>query len=171
MFLIGDTESDGLLSSATNIWCASFYDTEKDITFRFYPLEDFGYLKGPANVRDFYIESVIEFLCNRIIQNNFYLVGHNFITHDVPLFEKIYGLMLPKEKIIDTLILSKMFFPDIKGHKQPHSLEAWGERFGIEKPYHEDWTRFSPEMLNRNTIDTEINVMLFKELQSKGFKI
>jgi hypothetical protein len=64
-----------------------------------------------------------------------------------------------------------MFFPDIKGHAKPHSIEAWGERFGIKKPEHEDWSQFSEEMLYRNGEDVRINVKLFELLQKKGFRV
>lgn len=159
MFLVGDLESDGLLSSATTIWCGSFYCIQEDTWFYFNPLTE----------RD-YVTSMVSFLqsfCN----NAGYIVCHNIVGFDSKLIRKISGVDLPPERLIDTLLLSKMFFPDKKGHKKPHSLEAWGEYFGIKKPEHEDWSQFSEEMLHRNIEDVKINIKLFYLLQQKGFKL
>ncbi|MCP8305395.1 MAG: hypothetical protein H3Z50_08040, partial [archaeon] len=96
---------------------------------------------------------------------------HNGLGYDVPLIKKVENIVLPTDKIIDTMILSKMFFPDIGGHAKPHSIEAWGQRFGIPKPEHEDWSQFSPEMLHRNKEDVRITTMLFHHLVHHGFDI
>jgi hypothetical protein len=70
----------------------------------------------------------------------------------------------------DTLILSRLLSPDRKsppgwkGKPAPHSVEAWGMRFGRPKPGHEDWSKFSPEMLHRCTEDTLITEMILYEL-------
>lgn len=159
MFIIGDLEADGLLSSATRIWCASYYVVEVDSWNIF----------TPELLPNYEIE-LVNYLYTMLKEDN-YFVCHNALSYDVPLMEKITGISLPREQILDTLILSKMMFPDIKGHAKPHSLEAWGERFGIKKPEHEDWSKYSKEMLHRNIEDTKINTKLFKHIQKQGFKL
>ncbi len=120
--IVGDLEADGLLSSATRIWCATFYDLTYEKWYNYAPSTSEYYIEHLAHDLFYYIE------------NDFYLVGHNFISYDVPLIKKITNYVIPPERVIDTLILSKMFFPDIKGHAKPHSIEAWGERVSIAKP-------------------------------------
>ena len=159
MFIVGDLEADGLLDKATTIWCGTFYDTRGGAEKTYHIEQD-----------KYYVDNMLTWL-NRLLNNKYYLVGHNLIGYDLPLINKLKGVELPQDKIIDTYVLSRMFFPDIKGHKKPHSIEAWGERFGIPKPEHEDWSKFSPEMLNRNKVDVVINTKLFELIQKKGFKV
>lgn len=159
MYIVGDLEADGLLDTAATIWCGSFYDTRGGTN------QEFHYNQGRYYIRDMLI------WLNKYLNNDYYLVGHNLIGYDIPLIKKLTGIELPADKIIDTYVLSRMFFPDIKGHKKPHSIEAWGERFGIKKPEHEDWSKFSLDMLNRNKVDVVINTKLFELIQKKGFKV
>lgn len=158
--LVGDLEADGLLSSATTIWCGTFYDLTDNRTYQYYWRDG-----------DLYYLWHLAYDLNSFIEDGYYLAGHNFISYDIPLLKKIAKITIPPERVIDTLILSKMFFPDIKGHAKPHSIEAWGQRFKIEKPEHEDWSQFSEEMLHRNNEDVRINIKLFELLQQKGFKV
>lgn len=153
-FIVFDLEADGLLPEAATIWCGSFYELDNDKTLSF----------SPKNKNPDYIGAMLDY----IQSTNSYLVGQNIIEYDRPLIEKITGYRIPLKRLIDTLKLSKMVFADIKGG---HSIEAWGERFGIKKPEHEDWSQFSDEMLYRNQQDVVINTKLFQLIQQKGFKI
>ena len=36
--------------------------------------------------------------------------------------------------------------------------------FGVPKPKHEDWSKFSPEMLHRCREDVKINVLVYEAL-------
>ena len=58
--------------------------------------------------------------------------------------------------------------PAPKGVKGPHSVEAWGVRFGVPKPAHEDWSQFSPEMLHRCTQDVEIQHRILQALMTEA---
>jgi len=151
--VVFDLESNGLLDEATTIWCGSFFelDTERMISF------------SPKNKNPDYINSMVKY-----IKGIDQLICHNIIFYDRPLIRKIMGYLIPLEKVIDTLILSKMMFPDTEGG---YSLEAWGERFNIKKPMHEDWSQFSDEMLHRNIEDVKINVKLYKLIRSKRFEV
>lgn len=157
--IVGDLEADGLLSSATTIWCGTFYDLTYEKWYDYSPSISSNYLDH------------LRYFFTSLFDYDYYLAGHNFISYDIPLIKKILNITIPPERVIDTLVLSKMFFPDIKGHAKPHSIEAWGQRFKIEKPEHEDWSQFSEEMLHRNNEDVRINIKLFELLQQKGFKV
>jgi len=58
------------------------------------------------------------------------------------------------------------------GKAGPHSVEAWGYRFGRAKPEHEDWSQFSDEMLHRCTEDVEIQHLIYTTLleEASGYE-
>jgi DNA polymerase-1 len=90
------------------------------------------------------------------------LIAHNGITYDLPVLAKIAGVHLDVNKMIDTLVLSRLGNPERPGG---HSMAAWGETFGIPKPVHEDWSQWSEDMAHRCTEDTKINVKTWERLQ------
>src|SRR5258708_2033453 len=57
------------------------------------------------------------------------IVFHNSYGFDLPALNKVYG-WAPKARAEDTLLLSRLFWPDIEsvGIKERHSLESWGIR-------------------------------------------
>ena len=71
------------------------------------------------------------------------VVGHNIIDYDNPVIKKFFPWFSPK-KVLDTLVWSRLIFPDIferdiilanKGAfprklMGRHSLQAWGYRLG-----------------------------------------
>lgn len=75
------------------------------------------------------------------------LVAHNGIKYDIPVLEYLHGFSFPKERVIDTLVLSRLLYADLKDRDIPmirrgtlpgrlmgsHSLEAWGYRTGVMK--------------------------------------
>lgn len=58
------------------------------------------------------------------------VIGHNLISFDSRVLQTSWGLTIPHCKMVDTLVLSRLELPDRKGG---HSLESWGERFGLKK--------------------------------------
>ena len=88
------------------------------------------------------------------------LVGHNIIGFDIPVIKKLYPWFSPSGTIIDTLILSRLYHPNLldidkKSKKIPeklygrHSLEAYGYRLGEYKgdfAKETDWKEWSQEM-------------------------
>ncbi len=139
--LVFDIEGNGLMY-ATKLWCISIQDMEED---RIYSYTD--------------MKEGIEHL-NRATT----LIGHNILGYDLPKLEKLHGWIPKKEvNIVDTLILSRLGHPDREkppgytGKSGPHSLECWGYRVCRAKPHHEDWSVYSPAMLERNREDVGIN--------------
>ena len=71
------------------------------------------------------------------------IIGHNIIGFDIPMIKKVYPFFEPKGRIIDTLLLSRLYHPDMlevdrkaKIDGMPpklygrHSLESYGHRLG-----------------------------------------
>jgi DNA polymerase I len=58
-----------------------------------------------------------------ILENAEVLVGHNIIQYDIPCIQSVYPRFKPKGRLIDTLILCRMFYSNIKEidfkHKWP----------------------------------------------------
>jgi DNA polymerase I-like protein with 3'-5' exonuclease and polymerase domains len=97
-----------------------------------------------------------------LLQEADVLIGHNIVGFDIPVIQQIYPFFQTKAVLYDTLILSRMFFPDILSRdyrKKPigmpaklygrHSLEAWGYRLGDYKGEFgktTDWSDWSMDM-------------------------
>lgn len=150
---IGDLEADGLLDTATTIWCGVFKDINTNEVFKFSPIED-----------DKYLRKMCAFLDTVDV-----LIMHNGISYDWPLLNKLLGYEYKGRKV-DTLIMSRLHQPNrlppfgYTGKGGPNSVEAWGYRLGRWKPEHEDWSQFSVEMLHRCYEDVEIQHLIYKEL-------
>lgn len=143
--LLFDTESDGLLDEATRIHCAV---TKMDgVLTRYTPDDVSGFVSTLSNLSD---DTIV--CC------------HNLIEHDLPLMEKLYGYK-HKGLVLDTLVMSRLLQPERVGR---HGLGAWGERFGRPKPVHEDWSRYTKEMLHRCTEDVEINHLTYLHLMKEA---
>nr|BDD45492.1 hypothetical protein 4 [Paracoccaceae bacterium] len=106
------------------------------------------------------------------------LVGHNIASYDIPLIQELYDFN-PQGQIIDTLVLSRLFYPHISDRdfeRRPigmpqrlygrHSLEAWGHRlkcFKGDYGKHEGaWETYTPEMLDYCIQDTEVTLKLYE---------
>ena len=81
-------------------------------------------------------------------------VGHNIIGFDAPVIKKIIGVDLhEKGKVIDTLVLSRLFDPVREGG---HSLKSFGERLKFGKLNFKDFSEYSDEMLEYCIRDVEL---------------
>lgn len=142
--IIGDLEGNALFPSITKIWCGVFQDTETGEVRQFKPYQ----IKEMLS----YMDSCPE------------LCFHNGIGFDFPALEKCYNWTY-KGKIIDTFVLSSLANPDRPGG---HSVANWGKILGGEnKVEHEDWSKYSPEMLERCTSDVRIQVQIYKALEKE----
>jgi len=145
MELVFDIEANGLFFEADTIWCIVAID-ENDKVYSFKPDK---------------IKEGIEFL-----QSADKLIGHNIIGYDIPVIKKLYDIDLHKtSKVLDTLVLSRISNPVREGG---HSIEKWGYRLGgVQKQQHDDWSKFSEEMLSRCIKDVKINKTLFNYLKKE----
>lgn len=81
-------------------------------------------------------------------------VGHNIIGFDAPVIKKIIGIDLhDKGKVIDTLVLSRLFDPSREGG---HSLKSFGERLKFGKLDFKNFSEYSDEMLEYCIRDVEL---------------
>ena len=88
------------------------------------------------------------------------IVGHNIIGFDLPIIKSIYPFFRYSGRIIDTLVLSRCYHPNLYdidkvSRKIPeklygrHSLEAYGHRLGEYKGDYgktTDWKEWSQDM-------------------------
>ena len=140
-----DTEADGFLEQARKVWCGVVKEHSTGNIYSF----------DPNNICDF-LHLLDTFDC---------LIGHNCVYYDFPLLKKLYGWEY-KGQVVDTLLMSRSQNPSRPvpaGYygKNPNSVEAWGYRLGKKKIQHTDWTRYSPEMLERCIQDVEIQYQIY----------
>lgn len=58
------------------------------------------------------------------------LIGHNIISFDAPILNRIWKTKIRLRNVFDTLIVSRLLDPS---REQGHSLEAWGLTLGFRK--------------------------------------
>lgn len=87
-------------------------------------------------------------------------IGHNLLGYDLPNLVRLNYLdaMPPVELCVDTLILSKLVNYSREGG---HSLESYGEEFGLGKIKFSDWTKYSQEMEVYCVRDVDITHRVF----------
>lgn len=156
---IFDAEANGLLNQADKAWCICTLDYHTDSL----ALNRVN-LHGPRS-----IDRGLQELYDSDV-----LIGHNIIDYDLRLFKMLYDWE-PKGscEIVDTVVYSRALYPKrppppgCAGNK-PHSIDTWGQRVGMAKPEHEDWSQYSPEMANRCKRDVVINYLVLKELEEEA---
>ena len=112
------------------------------------------------------------------------LIGHNIIGYDIPLLKEQFPDFSPRGEVVDTLTLSRLYYPHIadrdyevrpQGMPQRmygrHSLEAWGYRLKCFKgdfgKHEAAWDTYTPEMLDYCIQDTMVTVRLYELLQRR----
>jgi len=167
--LIADSESDSFKFESTKIWVICAYDTEEgqyNFSFDKSVWDEYGQF-GLFDLIEECLEGTKYFLyCG----HQWHIEGmskesvcfHNYFQHDKPLIKKFYPAFQPAEEH-DSYILSQLFNPD----RGLHGLDAWGKKFGHPKPKHEEWDKFSPEMLHRVIEDVKINVKVWEALMEE----
>jgi DNA polymerase I len=116
------------------------------------------------------------------------IVGHNIIKFDIPAIQKIYPWFKPKGEVLDTMILARLFWPDIK-HKDDESfrmnqsfmprklrgsykLEAFGYRMGILKDeYSGGWEEWNETMQRYCEQDVVVTEALYKKALVRWGKV
>ena len=159
--IVFDLETNGLLNDATRIHCISLYWCEDDRTESF---NDEPYGDGTFCIKEdapmggnYSITTALGYLEVADV-----LVGHNIVGFDIPVIKRLYPWFNPRGTVIDTLILSRLYHPNLldidKQHNWKHmplqlygrhSLEAYGYRLGEYKGNFgktTDWKEWSQEM-------------------------
>ena len=88
------------------------------------------------------------------------LIGHNFLSYDAPVLNRIWKTRITVSQIIDTFVLSQMYNPKMHGHGLGH----WGERLGYPKGDHSDFSRLTPEMLKYCRRDARLTALTYLRL-------
>jgi len=144
-----DIETDGL--NPTVIWCIALQDVHDNQIITFHG--------DTLNLFKPFIES-----------EAMTLVFHNGIAFDVPVLERLLGVVFDDGnynviQIEDTLVMSQLDEPRREGG---HSLANWGEIMGFEKGEHLDWSKFSDEMLEYCKRDVQVTAKLYRLMLQKG---
>ena len=123
-----------------------------------------------GEVKTFDVENIEEGV--QFIQSSTKLIGHNIIGYDIPAIERIYNIDLSHLKIVDTLVLSRLFNPTREGG---HGLENWGHKLNFAKGKYGDkenaWDFYTKEMLEYCIQDVILNKKVYDylKIESKGF--
>ena len=164
--LIFDIETNGLLHNVTRIHCLAIYDTETDETIVY---NDEGGDKEPLTRG---IQRLEDAEC---------IAGHNIINYDLPVISKIYGWFTAPSVVVDTLVLSRLYHPDMlqldKNHNWEgmplklygrHNLESYGYRLKEAKGefgHDADWQNWSQEMEDYCVQDVKVTTKLWTHFQ------
>ena len=92
------------------------------------------------------------------------VVGHNLIGYDMPVLERLWGITVAPERVLDTLVLSRLYEPSKSGG---HSLRNWGECLGFPKGDHTDWSQLSQEMIDYCIRDVEVTEAVHQKLMQE----
>lgn len=149
-----DVEADGLLLDATKAHCIVVSDLNTKTMRKFGPDE---------------LVAAYKYLLEADA-----LVGHNAVMYDNPVLYRLIGKpngLPPLPKTFDTLLMSRLLWPDNKADHPAggHSLEKWCEFFGKTKLHTdiEDWSTYTPEMLERCESDVEGTVETYRYILPK----
>jgi DNA polymerase-1 len=168
--LIFDLEADGYLNEATKIHCLVIKDTDTGFAAVF---------NSQANpFGDTSIERGIKLLSEADA-----LCGHNVLKYDLPLIQKLYPGWTYRGKVTDTLIITRLLFPDLSEsddrlikmgrlapkYRNRHSLEAWGHRLQYLKgEFAGPWDVWTQEMEDYCVQDVRVTEKLLGVCQRKN---
>lgn len=140
---VWDIEADNLLKNVTKVWCHVFKDIDSKEVIKLRPGEN----------------RWIEILSNAKL-----IVGHNILSYDFSVLEKLYGFKRKSDLVVhDTLIMSLVLnYNRFPGGR--HSLENWGKLLGYPKIEFNDFSKFSEEMLTYCVGDVELNLRVYTTL-------
>jgi len=164
--LLFDLESTGLLRQGSQLHCIVARQVDVDAVLTWDKIKD-------------NLETGI-----RRLEEADVLIGHNIISYDIPLIKELFPDFSPKGELIDTLVLSRLFYPHIADRdfeRKPlgmpqrlygrHSLEAWGHRLKCFKgdygKHDGAWDTYTPEMLDYCIQDTKVTLKLYELMQRR----
>ena len=163
--LIFDIETNGLLKDVSTIHCLAIHDlvTEETISYNDTGNEE-PIVRGIQRLAD--ADTII---------------GPNIIGYDLPVIRKLYSWFKSPACVIDTLLLSRLYHPDMikvdKKHNWKHmplklygrhSLESYGYRLGEFKGSFgstTDWKDWSQEMEDYCIQDVHVTTKLWNHFK------
>ena len=105
--LVFDLETNGLLNDVTRIHCLVIYDSETDQTMVYND-------EGSE-------EPIVRGIQN--LETADVIVGHNVIGYDIPVIKKIHPWFSPNALVIDTLLLSRLYHPNMMAIDKRRNIE------------------------------------------------
>jgi DNA polymerase I-like protein with 3'-5' exonuclease and polymerase domains len=96
------------------------------------------------------------------------VIAHNGVGFDFPVLEELWGVTVPWDKVVDTLVMARLYQPQINNG---HSLKAWGIRLGNKLLEKQEFNKadfehgLTDEMLEYCKQDVKVNVALYKKLK------
>ena len=143
MKLVLDLEANSL-TNPTKIWVCVCKDIDTGKVYIFRNLTEDGHAKG--ELKD-------------LLQRSTLVVGHNLLGYDWIVLGTLLAIEIPTDKCLDTLIISKLV-----DYARPggHSIEQYGEEFGLEKIEFNDFSKYSQEMENYCVRDAEIGCLVYQ---------
>lgn len=177
--LVFDIETNGLLPDVSTVHCLWIADVDTGVCS--------GYTDAPQLVHSLSVAGSVSAGLSRLMAAKC-IIGHNILEYDIPVLQKLYPEFHPPDKLYDTVVRSRLCFPDIddsdysfqSGEKDiyeelrangligSHSLKSWGVRLGFAKgDFGEtaDWRKFSDEMYSYCQRDVEVTLRLYQYLQ------
>ena len=163
--LVFDLETNGLYLDCTTIHCLAIYDSETKDTITYND-------KGNK-------EPVVRGI--QRLEDSELIAGHNIIGFDLPVIHKLFPWFDHTGDVVDTLLLSRLYHPNIvdidQKHKWKHmplqlygrhSLESYGYRLAVYKGCFgktTDWKEWSEEMESYCIQDVAVTTKLCTHFQ------
>jgi hypothetical protein len=178
--IVFDVETDGFLHEVTVIHCLWTADV---LTGEYRGYTDRPHLVGGQPVAGTIADGL------KYLETADELIGHNIVEYDLQVLQKLYPKFNPKARLFDTVVRSRLCFPDIDdsdydfrdGTKDvfeelqnqhlvgSHSLKSWGVRLEFLKGDFgdtTDWKLLTPEMYSYCRRDVELTLLLYGHLMA-----
>ena len=174
--VVFDLETNGLLNNATQIHCIVLHWLEDNRTETF---NDQPFAPDPKDLPMGSNYSITTAISHLEVADA--VIGHNIIGFDIPVIKKLYPYFNLNRTIVDTLILSRLYHPNLfdidknrNWNHMPlqlygrHSLESYGYRLGEYKGNFAkttDWSDWSQEMEDYCVQDVNVTTKLWNHFQ------
>ncbi|AMD61425.1 DNA polymerase [Agrobacterium sp. CCNWLW32] len=165
-----DCETNGLLDDLTTVHSLVLQDADTGEVFSC--ADQPGYIPVAEGVR-------------KLLEAE-ELIGHNIIKFDVPAIQKVFPWFKPSSRLLDTLVLARLFWPEIKDTDEglvkkgtlpknlrgKYSLESFGYRLKLQKGEYSDimkakgldpWANWNVEMQDYCELDVVVTNALYRK--------